>query len=90
MYTYAVISSTEAAGPIELYRGTDAFKAREIYRNALAPWMAEGTGKRRWSARCRSPWHAPCRVDLGIVCEVCDGVNGVFSDYCGHCGADID
>lgn len=88
MYTYAVISSTEKGGPIELYRGTDGTKARQMFY-AAATGMIVGKGRNRWTARCPSLWHGRCRVDLGIVCEACDGVNGVLADYCGHCGADI-
>jgi hypothetical protein len=89
MYTYAVIVSTEKTGPMELYRGTDGSKARDIF-HAAAAGMIVGKGLNRWSARCHFPSHGHCRVDLGIVCEACDGVNGVFTDYCGHCGADTD
>lgn len=89
MYTYAVISSTEKSGPIELYRGTDGFKARQTFHVA-ATGLIVGKGRDRWTARCPSLWHAPCRVDLGIVCEACGGVSGVFDYDCGHCGADID
>lgn len=87
MYTYAVITSTEGTGPIEIYRGTDGNAAIAAYRSAIPTWMTED--RRKWQASGYSPEYGHGSVEIGIVCEVCGGASDPFGYYCGHCGADI-
>jgi hypothetical protein len=85
---YAVILSTEATGPVELYRGTDFDAATRAYRETVPAWMyGEPTA---WEASGFSDEYGHGSIELAELCPTCGAGNSVNgATHCVLCGADL-